>query len=120
MFNYFMDDRYTFPPARIAAFEDDGYASFCSTDSAEEKDQKEYGKAYLGKLARRRFEAMLRGMTGKRVEIARAMEFALKHAEAADEVGGMSDHTDIRLSRPSARASASTKHPSRGRSPVCI
>lgn len=81
-----MDNKYTFPPARITAFEDEGYASFCSTDSAEEKDQKEYGKAYLGKLARRRFEAMLRGMTGKRVEIARAMEFALKHAEAADEV----------------------------------
>lgn len=81
-----MDSGYTFPPARIDAFEDEGYASFCSTDSAEEKDQKEYGKAYLGKLARRRFEGMLRGMTGKRVEIARAMEFALKHAEAADEV----------------------------------
>lgn len=84
--NYFLDDKYAFPPARAVTFDDEGYASFCSTDSAEEKDQKEYGKACLGRLARQRFEAMLRGMTGKRAEIARAMEFSLKHAEAADEV----------------------------------
>lgn len=29
---------------------------------------------------------MLRALSGKRVEIARAMEFAVRHAEAADEV----------------------------------
>jgi hypothetical protein len=29
---------------------------------------------------------MLRGMSGKRVEIARAMEFTLKKADAAEEV----------------------------------
>lgn len=43
-------------------------------------------KVVLGKLARRRLEAMLRSMSGKRVEIARAMEFALKRADAYDEV----------------------------------
>jgi len=37
-------------------------------------------------MARKRFESTLRSMSGKRVEIARAMEFALKRAEAADEV----------------------------------
>lgn len=29
---------------------------------------------------------MLRALSGKRIEIARAMEFAMTHAEAADEV----------------------------------
>lgn len=43
---------------------------------------------------------MLRAMSGKRVEIARAMEFALRHAEAADEVRsspypGMEHETDV-------------------------
>lgn len=37
-------------------------------------------------MARKRFESILRLMSGKRVEIARAMEFALNRAEAADEV----------------------------------
>lgn len=41
----------------------------------------------LSPLAQRRFESMLRSMTGKRVEIARAMEFALKRAEAHETVG---------------------------------
>lgn len=31
---------------------------------------------------------MLRGMSGKRGEIARCMAFSLEHAEAAHEVGG--------------------------------
>jgi len=43
-------------------------------------------KGRIGKMARKRFESTLRSMSGKRVEIARAMEFALKRAEAADEV----------------------------------
>jgi U2-associated protein SR140 len=37
-------------------------------------------------MARKRFESILRTMSGKRAEIARAMEFALNRAEAADEV----------------------------------
>lgn len=43
-------------------------------------------KVVLARLAKRRLEAMLRCMSGKRVEIARAMEFALKRADAYDEV----------------------------------
>ena len=62
-----------------------GYASVYSTDS-EEEAERPTAKAALGTIARRRFQAMLRCMSGKRVEIARAMEFALKRAEAADEV----------------------------------
>ena len=40
-------------------------------------------------MARKRFESTLRSMSGKRVEIARAMEFALNRAEAADEVSSL-------------------------------
>ena len=40
----------------------------------------------LGKLARKRFEAMLRGLSGKCGEMARCMAFSLEHAEAAHEV----------------------------------
>ena len=57
-----------------------------SSDSAEDSERESVEKGKVGKLARRRFEAMLRLMSGKRAEIARAMEFAMKRAEAADEV----------------------------------
>lgn len=57
-----------------------------STDSAEESEQERTKKSMLGKLARKRFEAMLRGLTGKRGELARCMTFSLEHAEAAREV----------------------------------
>jgi hypothetical protein len=65
---------------------DQGYASIYSSDSAEESEKERTSKGKLGKLARRRFEAMLRVLSGKRSEIARAMEFAMTHAEATDEV----------------------------------
>jgi len=64
-----------------------GYAEFYSSDSAEDSEKERTTKGKLGKLARRRFEAMLRITSGKRVEIARAMEFAMTRAEAAEEVG---------------------------------
>ncbi|KAG1734693.1 uncharacterized protein EDB91DRAFT_582463 [Suillus paluster] len=69
-----------------AEFDDEGYNSTYSTDSAEESEQERTRKAVLGKLARKRFEAMLRGVTGKRGELARCMTFSLEHAEAAREV----------------------------------
>uniref|UniRef100_A0A0W0F0F2 Putative SR140 protein n=1 Tax=Moniliophthora roreri TaxID=221103 RepID=A0A0W0F0F2_MONRR len=67
-------------------FEDDGYNSVYSTDSAEESERERTRKVKLGRLARRRFEAMLRALSGKRGEIARCMAFSLEHAEAAHEV----------------------------------
>lgn len=67
-------------------FEDDGYNSVYSTDSGEESERERGRKNELGKLARRRFEAMLRALTGRRGEIARCMAFSLEHAEAAGEV----------------------------------
>ncbi|KAG7446304.1 uncharacterized protein BT62DRAFT_109685 [Guyanagaster necrorhizus] len=67
-------------------FIDDGYNSVYSTDSAEDSERERVRKTVLGKFARKRFEAMLRALTGKRGEIARCMAFSLEHAEAAHEV----------------------------------
>ncbi|TFY64109.1 hypothetical protein EVJ58_g2837 [Rhodofomes roseus] len=63
-----------------------GYNSVYSTDSAEESEREHGRKNELGKRARKRFEAMLRALSGKRGEIARCMAFSLEHAEAAAEV----------------------------------
>ncbi|KAG5638879.1 hypothetical protein H0H81_009182 [Sphagnurus paluster] len=71
-------------PSR-AEFEDDGTNSVYSTDSAEESERERVRKTGLGKLARTRFESMLRALTGKRGEMARCMAFSLEHAEAAPE-----------------------------------
>ncbi|KAI0630343.1 hypothetical protein C8Q77DRAFT_1137614 [Trametes polyzona] len=67
-------------------FDDEGYNSVYSTDSAEESEREHGRKHELGKLARRRFEAMLRALSGRRGEVARCMAFSLEHAEAAAEV----------------------------------
>lgn len=63
-----------------------GYNSIYSTDSAEDSERERTKRNALGRLARKRFEAMLRALSGKRGEIARCMAFALEHAEAATEV----------------------------------
>lgn len=73
-------------------FDDEGYNSIYSTDSAEESERERTRKHHLGKLARKRFEAMLRALSGRRGELARCMAFSLEHAEAASEV------TDIIIS----------------------
>ncbi|KAF7361714.1 hypothetical protein MVEN_00515100 [Mycena venus] len=67
-------------------FDDDGYNSVYSSDSAEDSERERVRKNVLGKLARKRFEAMLRALSGKRGEMARCMAFSLEHAEAAHEV----------------------------------
>lgn len=95
-----MDPNYTFPDPPALVFNDEvraglldmrtdnqGYASAYSSDSDEHAEREARSKTSLGRLARRRLEAMLRSMTGKRVEIARAMEFAIKRADVSDEVG---------------------------------
>ncbi|EJD02812.1 uncharacterized protein FOMMEDRAFT_107807 [Fomitiporia mediterranea MF3/22] len=70
----------------LEGFDDEGYNSIYSTDSAEDSERERVRKTKLGKLARRRFEAMLRALSGKRGELARCMAFSLEHAEAASEV----------------------------------
>ncbi|KZT26721.1 hypothetical protein NEOLEDRAFT_1155466 [Neolentinus lepideus HHB14362 ss-1] len=67
-------------------FDDEGYNSVYSTDSAEESEREHGHKNRLGKLARRRFETMLRALSGRRGELARCMAFSLEHAEAAADV----------------------------------
>lgn len=67
-------------------FDDEGYNSVYSTDSAEESERERGRRTELGRLARRRFEAMLRALSGRRGELARCMAFSLEHAEAANEV----------------------------------
>ncbi|KIJ49617.1 hypothetical protein M422DRAFT_225502 [Sphaerobolus stellatus SS14] len=67
-------------------FDDDGYNSVYSTDSAEESEKERGRKGHLGKLARRRFEAMLRALSGRRGDLARCMTFSLEHADAAAEI----------------------------------
>ena len=57
-----------------------------SSDSAEDSENERARKGTLGKIARKRFENGLRAMTGNREEIARLMEFAMVHADAAEEV----------------------------------
>jgi hypothetical protein len=81
-----IDPRYRVPTPPPDTFADEGYASMYSSDSAEDSEKERVPKGNLGKLARKRFEAMLRSISGKRVEVARAMEFAMNHAMAADEV----------------------------------
>lgn len=63
-----------------------GPHSAYSTDSGEESEREKIRKGTLGKLARRRFHVLLRGLTGKRGELARCMAFSLEHAESASEV----------------------------------
>lgn len=58
-------------------------------DTDDEEKEKARGivpKGVLGKVAKQRFEIMVRQVTFQRGTIARAMEFAIDHADAADEV----------------------------------
>ncbi len=74
------------PPRRQpseVAFTDEGHAEVYSSDSAEDSERERLPKGRLGKLARRRFEALLRTLTSTRDKIARGMVFALEHADAA-------------------------------------
>ena len=64
-----------------------GNASVYSTDSAEGSEkEREKRRGGLGKIARRKLEAMLRSINPSRDKVAHAMAFAIEHAEAADEV----------------------------------
>ncbi|GMK59338.1 hypothetical protein CspeluHIS016_0703530 [Cutaneotrichosporon spelunceum] len=86
IFQHFVNSKFTFPDPPPKSFKEEGYASAYSSDSDEREEMTSSSKIVLGKLAHRRLEAMLRSMSGKRVEVARAMEFALKRADAYDEV----------------------------------
>ncbi|CEL60805.1 U2 snRNP-associated SURP motif-containing protein OS=Pongo abelii GN=U2SURP PE=2 SV=1 [Rhizoctonia solani AG-1 IB] len=72
------------PPPPV--FDEDGPHSAYSTDSGEESERERIRKGTLGKLAQKRFHILLRGLSGKRGELARCMAFSLEHAESAAEV----------------------------------
>ncbi|KAG8963701.1 hypothetical protein FRC03_002673 [Tulasnella sp. 419] len=80
-----VDPNYRCPYADIP-FEDEGDMSVYSTDSGEESERERTRKGTLGRIAKRRFETMLRSMTGRRGEIARCMAFSLEHADAVEDV----------------------------------
>ncbi|KAK1922466.1 hypothetical protein DB88DRAFT_355185 [Papiliotrema laurentii] len=86
LYRSLLSSRYRIPTPPPEEFNDEGYASMYSSDSAEDSERERTEKGKIGRLGRKRLEAMLRVMSGKRAEIARAMEFAVKRAEAADEV----------------------------------
>ncbi|KAG8813919.1 hypothetical protein FRC17_001377, partial [Serendipita sp. 399] len=70
-------------------FDDEGNDDAYSTDNEEIKESERISRNRLGYLARRRFEVMLRAMSGKRGEVARCMAFCLEHAEAASEIANI-------------------------------
>ena len=80
-----LDPEYSSPEG----FQDDGDDQAYSTDNEELKEADYIGKNKLGSLARKRFKAMLRAMSGKRGEVARCMAFCLEHGEAAPEVANI-------------------------------
>ncbi|BGP00344.1 U2-associated protein SR140 [Rhodotorula toruloides] len=83
-FHYFrmlVDPDYA--PPLVASFEDEGNADVYSSDSSESSEDERVGKGRLGKLAQKRFECLLRGLTSSRDKIARGMAFAIEHADCA-------------------------------------
>ncbi|KAJ8662758.1 hypothetical protein O0I10_001722 [Lichtheimia ornata] len=69
-------------------FDDEGMNDILldTDDEERERDREHVPKGTLGKIAKQRFEIMLRQVTFQRGTIARAMAFAIDHADAADEV----------------------------------
>ena len=70
-------------------FDEKGANSVYSTDSAEDSERERSTRGRLGPIARKRFERMLRALSGRRGEVGRCMVFALDHAEAASELADL-------------------------------
>ncbi|CAE6431177.1 unnamed protein product [Rhizoctonia solani] len=84
LYKHLLDGASLPPPPPV--FDENGPHSAYSTDSGEESERERIRKGTLGKLARKRFLVLLRGLSGKRGELARCMAFSLEHAESAAEV----------------------------------
>ncbi|GAA6024665.1 hypothetical protein JCM11491_003458 [Sporobolomyces phaffii] len=82
-FEMLLDRKYVAPMSLFTAFDDAGPNDVYSSDSGEDSEQERVGKGRLGRRARLRFEALLRGLTSTRERIARGMQFAVEHADAA-------------------------------------
>ncbi|KAM0789547.1 hypothetical protein ACM66B_000360 [Microbotryomycetes sp. NB124-2] len=86
-FKMLLDSRYE-PPLPVE-FADEGLAELYSSDSAEDSERERTSKGRLGKLAKRRFEALLRCLTSTRGKIAKGMAFALEHADCAQYIADL-------------------------------
>lgn len=105
-FKMLLDSTYVAPAA--PTFLDEGNAETYSSDSAEDSENEHVRKGKLGKLAFRRFESMLRALVSSREKIARAMAFALEHADASEAVRPPSRSPYLRLlKRKKSRSSTS-------------
>ncbi|KAG8912796.1 hypothetical protein FRC01_004891 [Tulasnella sp. 417] len=85
LFRSIAERDYKCPYADIP-FNDDGGVSPYSTDSGEDSEKERARKGSLGRLAQKRFENMLRTLSGRKGEIAACMVFSLEHADAVTEV----------------------------------
>lgn len=85
LFRSIAERDYKCPYADIP-FVDDGGVSPYSTDTGEDSEKERARKGSLGRLAQRRFENMLRTLSGRKGEIAACMVFSLEHADAVTEV----------------------------------
>ncbi|KAG8981761.1 hypothetical protein FRB90_007025 [Tulasnella sp. 427] len=85
LFRSIAEKDYKCPYANIS-FNDDGGVSPYSTDSGEESEKERARKGSLGRLAQKRFENMLRTLSGRKGEIAACMVFSLEHSDAVTEV----------------------------------
>ncbi|KAI7860901.1 hypothetical protein BDC45DRAFT_493073 [Circinella umbellata] len=85
-FQMFDGEAWWIPPD--VPFDDEGMMDVLldSEDEEKERNREHLKKGALGRIARQRFESMLRQITFQRGTIARAMAFAIDHADAADEV----------------------------------
>ncbi|KAI8583941.1 hypothetical protein K450DRAFT_220711 [Umbelopsis ramanniana AG] len=86
-FQMFAEGPWWIPPE--VPFDNNGEIEEIANSSDEEQRERQRGhipKGNLGRVAKRRLEIMLRKMNFQRGKIAKAMAFAINHADAADEV----------------------------------
>ncbi|ORX62265.1 hypothetical protein DM01DRAFT_1331713 [Hesseltinella vesiculosa] len=88
-FQMYDDGVWWVPPTSVSIpFDEEGPMDlpWDSDDEARERIQQSLPKGQLGKVGKQRYEVMLRQVTLQRGTIARAMAFAIDHADAYDEV----------------------------------
>ncbi|CAO3679763.1 unnamed protein product [Umbelopsis ramanniana] len=86
-FQMFSEGPWWIPPE--VPFDNNGEIEEIVNSSDEEQRERQRGhipKGNLGRVAKRRLEIMLRKINFQRGKIAKAMAFAINHADAADEV----------------------------------
>ncbi|RUS15187.1 hypothetical protein BC937DRAFT_92780 [Endogone sp. FLAS-F59071] len=67
-------------------FDEEGIDEMVNSEEEDEREREHVPKGILGKKAKQRLEIMLRRINFQRGTVAKAMAFAIDHADAADEV----------------------------------